>query len=95
MSVTFRDVPLERFGIDLGIQLVLLSDGRIIFERTFTFVPTYDYSKDGITAVFDNEGFSMAKPDAIFEEFDWGVAYPYKEMPTMLAWLVQQQMQLT
>lgn len=94
MSLTFLNVPLEHLGIDLGIQLVLVSDGRVIFERTFTFVPTYDYSKDGVTAVFDNEGFSLAPAGQDWDEYQWGVAYPYKEIPTMLAWLKQQNMQL-
>jgi hypothetical protein len=92
-NLTFNEVFLEQLGIDLGIMLVLVSDGRIMFERTITFVPTYDYSKDGVTASFDADSFGLKEPDGDFQPFNYGVAYQYKEIPTLKKWLVQQNMQ--
>jgi hypothetical protein len=88
-TLTFIEVPVN----DLGIVLVCLSNGLIMFERSFTFVPTYDYSKEGVTACFDAEGFCMLEPDGPFVPFEYGTAYPYKEIPIMKKWLVQQNLQ--
>jgi hypothetical protein len=92
-KLTFVEVPIHAFGIDLGLTFVCLSDGRLCFEKNPMFVPTYDYSKDGVTACFDQEEFYMLERDGPIERFNYGTAYPYKEMPTMLKWLVQQNMQ--
>lgn len=94
-TLTFVEVPIHAFGIDLGLTFVCLSDGRLMFEMNPMFVPTYDYGgKDGVTASFDRDEFYMMERDGPIERFNYGTAYPYKEIPIMLKWLVQQNMQL-
>lgn len=75
-----------------GLVLVLLEDGTVFIERTRWFAPTFDYSKEGITGVFDHDGFSLMEPDEDFQGYDYGVAYPYSEIPVLKQWLVQQQL---
>lgn len=49
---------------------------------------------DGVSGVFDREGFSLQKgiDDAL--NFEYNVNYPYKDMPILLEWLKQQNMML-
>lgn len=90
MGQTFLDVPIA----DTGLVLVLLPDGTLFIERSATFVPTYDYAPEGITGFFDANEFSLQEPGQDFQRYDYGVAYPYKNMPVLKAWLIQQQLQL-
>lgn len=93
MRVTFREFPLEFFGSDLGLTLVCYSNGMVALGPNPMFVPTYDYSKDGVTACFDREGYILMERDGPMESFNYGTAYPYKEIPALKKWLVQQNMQ--
>lgn len=88
-TLTFIEVPVN----DLGIVLVCLSNGLIMLDRGFNFVPTYDYEKDGVTACFDAESFSLIPKEGEMQALDYGTAYPYKEMPDLKAWLAQQNLQ--
>ena len=93
-QLRFREFPFEMFGNDLGLTLICLSDARIVLERTPMFVPTYDYCTGGVTACFDHEDFSLMGTDGKFIPFDYGTAYPYKQIPVLKSWLIQQNFQL-
>jgi hypothetical protein len=80
-----------------GLVLVLLSNGTLFIERSPTFMPLFEVNRgsEGVLGMFDNDNFAlMGQGDTEFMEYDYGVAYPYKEMPTLKAWLVQQKLTL-
>lgn len=92
-NLTFRDVGIH----GTGLILVLLSNGTLLIERSATFAPLFEVNRgsEGVLGMFDNDGFAlMGKDDDRFQEYDYGVAYPYKEMPTLKGWLIQQHLQL-
>lgn len=91
--VTFREFPLEFFGSDLGLTLVCYSNGMVALAPNMMFVPTYDYCTDGVTACFNREDFALMEPNGPFVSFNYGMAYPYKQIPALKKWLVQQNMQ--
>lgn len=89
-QLTFLEVPIA----DTGLTLLLLSNGLLMIERNFNFMPLFDYDKNGVSGVFDAQAFSLSEPDGSWKEYDYGTAYPYKEMPALKQWLIQQNLQL-
>ena len=47
---------------------------------------------NGISAIFDAEGFTLWENDKLSADYVYHCPYPYKEMPVLLAWLKQQEM---
>jgi hypothetical protein len=91
-KLTFLEVPIA----ETGMTLILLSNGWLMIERAFNFMPLFDYSKEGISGNFDAQSFSLTLPGEGFEvwqEYDYGTAYPYKEIPALKQWLIQQNLQ--
>lgn len=86
--LTLREVPVW----DTGLVLVLVSDGRIIIERGFNFVPLYELGV--FEAIFNSDGFTIKDLNGEPQNYDYGVAYPYKEMPLLKQWLIQQKLEM-
>lgn len=87
MSLRQKRVPVHNLGIDL----YLISNGSIVLERGFGFVPIYDQCAGGTQAVFDATGFSLleaGKED--WMHYSYVMPYYYKELPVLQAWLIQQ-----
>jgi hypothetical protein len=87
-TLTFLEVPIA----NTGLVLVLLSNGLLMMERSPFFTPMFDIGD--VSGAFDAHGFSLTEPDGTWKEYDYGVAYAYKEMPMLKAWLIQQKLQL-
>lgn len=82
--------------IDIGktfpVSLVLLShlgQGRVVFYKTAPMIAVVDLNVEGTPrAIFDGNGFSIGE-----EDFSYGIAYDYKNLPMMLEWLIAQNLQ--
>ena len=83
-----REIPIH----EPGLSLILVSDGRVILEPHPVFVPLYDYGPNGAINVFARDGYSLTDADGVLQHFDYGVAYPYKVMPSLKRWLIDQQL---
>lgn len=77
-------------GETFPVSLVLLSNGTLVWIKTTQFKPIYDSPSepDSIAAVFSEDGFTIGD-----DEYSYNRIYEYKELPSMLKWLKQQQMQ--
>lgn len=51
-----------------------------------------DQFPEGISAIFDKDGFTLWQTLDYTAEYMYHVNYPYKEMGVLLAWLKQQNM---
>lgn len=84
---------MHQLPIKLGslpINLVLISDGSVAFVKAGNFKTICDFPEDEneVDAIFDEAGFQLGNTD----NFCYNVAYRYKEIPDMLAWLVKQNL---
>ena len=78
---------------DIRVELYLLSNGMLLLVPAYGFTRLFDYKKDGVSAMFDEEGFSLAEDwEQEPQRYDYHVPYPYKGMPVLKAWLVQQSL---
>jgi hypothetical protein len=85
----FVDIPIH----EPGLQLILVSNGLVILEMSTQFIPTYDYGPNGTVNVFDRDGFSLSDADGVLQHYEYGTAWPYKEMPALKRWLIEQQLE--
>jgi len=76
----------------LPLQLVLISDGTVAFVLTAYGRCVIDQPEDAsqVSAMFDESGFSIG----VESQLAYNVAYRYKEIPCMLAWLKQERLSL-
>lgn len=72
----------------MPINLILLSDGTVVFIKVATFGVIFDQKLDGVSAIFEDDHFTLAE-----SEFYYNTIYRYKEIPEMLQWLQQQNLQ--
>lgn len=78
----------------IGISVCFISNGcvRMLRHRGAAKMICYD---DHVDAAFDDEGFTLwIVIDNIQEDrfdFDYGVEYDYKTMPTLKTWLIAQK----
>lgn len=93
-QIQFREYPFEAFGNDLGLVLVCLSDGRVMLDLTPLFVPTYEQCENGVTACLSHEGFWLMETPGEVMAYSYRMPYPYKQMPVLKNWLVQQKLHL-
>jgi hypothetical protein len=78
---------------NIRVELYLISNGMLKLVPVYGFTRVFDYSKDGVSAVFDETGFSLAeKGDLEPQAYQYDVPYPYKRMPVLKAWLMQQNL---
>lgn len=75
----------------LPIVLYAVSDSSVVLVPQTKFKAILDRSKasGGITAILDNEGFSIGG-----ESFNYNEKIFYKEIPAMLQWLKQLNMEI-
>lgn len=71
----------------MPINLVLLSNGCIVFVKTCEFGVLFDYPEAGLQAIFQEDHFRIGE-----EEYEYNWMYPYKTMPNLLAYLQQQNL---
>jgi predicted nucleic-acid-binding protein len=77
-------------GQSFPVQLVLLSDGSLVFVRVAKVGYLLDQDNEGNTvAVFTDENFTIGN-----EELWYNTIYRYKEKPGMLDWLKNQNLVL-
>lgn len=96
-------IQLRQFGMKIAnsfpIDLYLISDATIIMSPVFGInIPSqavYDYHPEGISGMFDKEGFSLfEKSIDDKQDYVYNTTYAYKEMPVLRAWLMQQNLVL-
>lgn len=74
------------------VEIYLLSDGSLVFARSFGAVPTYEHCPDGVSSMFDAEGFTLWEPGSAEYRYEYETVYRYKVMPLMRGWLSQQDL---
>lgn len=82
-------------GDEFPIKLICASDGTVAFVRQWDFNLIVDNAPDGISGVFDNNGFSLKEATDSWDnmlDFRYNVYYQYKQMPVLTAWLKQQNL---
>lgn len=72
----------------MPINLVLISDGTLVFIKVRPFGVLFDHPESGLKAIFHEDCFTIEG-----EEFHYDTIYQYKEIPNMLGWLKQQNLQ--
>jgi hypothetical protein len=72
----------------LPINLVLLSDGTLVFIKVANFGVIFDHKLGGVDAIFHEDSFTINGTD-----YFYNTIYAYKEIPEMLQWLAQQNLQ--
>lgn len=83
----------------LPVDLYLISNGDVVLSPTFGMnMPTqavYDHKPEGVSAIFDKEGFSLfEKSLEDKQDYMYNVNYAYKGMQVLKAWLIQQNLVL-
>jgi hypothetical protein len=76
------------------VELYLYPDGSVLFMPTFGAVTTYEYQYDGVSSIFDKEGFTLWEPGSIEFKYEYEVLYRYKSEPLMAGWLRQQELSI-
>lgn len=77
---------------NLPFHLVLISDGTVAFVLHQHFKLIHDdHPKDSgkVVGIYDTQGFSLNG-----EAFLYSTKYAYKEMPTLLKWLQEQELEM-
>ena len=85
--------PLQ-FQMQIGtlpIALQLCTNETIAFLKAKNLKTIIDQPEMGIGAVFTPEGFYIGEEKVMY---NWGVGYDYKDLPEMLKWLQQQNLEL-
>lgn len=77
-------VPLN----SLPLNIVYLSNGKIGLVPRGTFPVTFDQPEQGIHAIITPEKMIVGTT-----EIKYNTSLKYKEMPELLEWLVQQQLE--
>lgn len=73
---------------NLPVQLVLLSNGTLVFVRVANIGGIIDQAPEGgVGALFFNDSFQIGN-----EELWYNTIYHYKGKPEMLKWLQQQNL---
>jgi len=73
----------------LPIAVYCSSDGLIYFQPTSKFATIVEYAGGGVQAVMDTDGLTIGASTDV----TWGERYDYKNIPEMLAWLVEQKIE--
>lgn len=94
--MTFGVKPKYQLQVPLGglpVNLVLVGnkeDGKVVF--VVVGGPTGIYDTGEVQALFEQRGFTLFFENDV-QEFDYNIIYSYKEIPLMLRWLQQQNLQ--
>ncbi len=74
------------------VHIFACENGSLMFRPVFS-VATYDYKPDGVTGIFDRNGFSLkGEADEEYSHYDYDIPYPYKTMDLLKAWVLQQNL---
>jgi hypothetical protein len=79
---------------DSRIDFYLLSDGTVLIAPGYGFTGLYEECREGISGLFDAEGFDLWEWGKEPQSYEYHFPYPYKQMPVFRAWLIQQELQL-
>ena len=75
---------------NLPFHLVIISDSTVAFSLHGNFKVIADnYSEGKVRGVYDSQGFSLDG-----EPFMYNTKYSYKEIPTLLKWLQEQELEM-
>lgn len=99
-----QGIPEYQMQYPLGglpVNLVLVGNpvrGRVVFVTAadkFKSVIDQPEGENAIGGVFSDEGFALFEEwvGGAIETFDYNTIYDYKEIPLMLKWLQQQNLQ--
>lgn len=85
-------------GTPIGVVLVgNRTQGEIVIIKLLNIIGTFfdqPEAEDGIDAVFDDDSFGLKeKSELDYEEFAYNTRYQYKDIPKLLRWLQQQNLQ--
>lgn len=85
-------------GMPIGVVLIGNREkGEIVIVKLMTITGTFfdqAEAEGGIDGVFDQESFGLKeKSELDYEEFQYNTRYHYKEIPKLLRWLQQQNLQ--
>ena len=74
-----------------GLPLVMhcRGDGMVAFQCGHRFHPILDHPESSVAAIISEEDIFIDSDTVI----EYGMFYPYKEMPKLLAWLKAQGLQ--
>lgn len=81
-----------RIQVPIGsmpINLLLLGSGEVAFARVANFKALFDMCPvvGGVDAAFYEDAFTIGS-----ETYHYNTAYPYKDIPGMLSWIVAQKL---
>ncbi len=75
------------------IKLLCFSDGRVELVIQGGFPPIVEDRPTGVSSIFTVAGFCLrGEGESSYQEYYYGFPYEYKQMATLKAWLVQQQL---
>lgn len=79
---------------NLPLRLTCLENGNIIIDRLANFNTIFDYPEVGPRAMISNLDIVIGVDADTGTVVEYGVQYPYKEMPDLLEWLEAHNMQM-
>ncbi len=79
---------------NLLVDLYLISNGTIVIVPGFGFSKVYDHFPEGVSGVFEIDGWSLFEKGSELYNYSYNTAYLYKQEPLMKAWLCQQNLTL-
>jgi hypothetical protein len=88
---------MQQIQVQLGslpIILVCLMTGEVAFVKRADFKTIIDLPETGLVAMWDNEGFSITDENKVAHSFDYNVTYRFKDVPVMLQYLKQQNLEM-
>lgn len=75
------------------VKLLCFSDHTIQLMIQGAFPPIVEDRKEGVSSVFSVNGFALrAEDEEDYQSYYYNFTYQYKTMPTLKAWLAQQQL---
>lgn len=75
------------------VKLLCFSDGTVELVIQGLFPPIVEDRPTGVSSIFTIAGFCLrGEGEANYQDYYYGFPYEYKQMATLKAWLVQQQL---
>lgn len=74
---------------NLPIQLILAENGQVAFQKMGKIDTIVDQPGTGVQAIIDDDGIYVGADT----ELAYNCLYSYKEMPELLAWLQQMNLE--
>lgn len=81
-------------GPNFPVTLLCFADGTVALHPLGNFPLVAEMRTSGVSSMFHCDSFALkAEDDTQFQEYEYRISYPIKEMPTLKAWLVQQNLE--